>query len=233
MLRTAYFKEKAMKRGVQVVAAIVIGLALAVPSGFAEEQKYSGFLGDNYGLLQPGPKDGAKMLYLKPGVDFSKYQGFMIDSVVFFFADDSEYKGIDPTEMKELADDFHMAIIDALTKAGYMIMGDPGPGMARLKFAITNVKHSRPGLSAVTSIVPVGLAVSTVKKGATGGWTGSGATSAEFMGLDSVTNDIIALAVDDRKASFGERFSEWGSAKDAFKFWAGRLVQFLDSFKNK
>jgi hypothetical protein len=222
-----------MKRGVGVVMAIIIGLSLAVSSGFAEEMKYSGFLGDNYGLLQPGPKDGAKMLYLKPGIDFRKYKSFMIDSVIFFLADDSEYRGIDPTEMKELADDFHSALVDAITNGQYAIVSEPGPDVARIKFAITNVKHSRPGLSAISSIVPVGLAISTVKRGATGGWTGSGATSAELMVLDSTTNDIIALAADDRSAAFGERFSKWGSAKDAFKFWAGRVIQFLDSLNGK
>jgi Protein of unknown function (DUF3313) len=42
--------------------------------------------------------------WLKPGVDFAKYNKLMLDSVVFFFAEDSEYKGMDPQELKEIAD---------------------------------------------------------------------------------------------------------------------------------
>ena len=45
-----------------------------------------------------------KVRYLKPGVDVVKYKKLMIDPVIFFFAGDYEYKGIDPTEMKQLAD---------------------------------------------------------------------------------------------------------------------------------
>ncbi len=71
--------------------------------------------------------------------------------------------------------------------------------VARIRIAITNIKPSRPGVSAVTSIVPVGIGISLVKKGAKGGWSGSGETGVEMMALDSMTNDILVLAVDDRK----------------------------------
>ena len=75
------------------------------------------------------------------------------------------------------------------------------------------------------------LAVSVVKKGATGSWSGSGATSGELMILDSMTNKVIGVAVDDRTAAFTERFSKWGSAEEAFKFWADRMVTFIDTAK--
>ncbi len=217
-----------MERIGKILMAVVIGMVLAVPAAFAAEPKYSGFLGDYYKNLQPGPKDGAKMRWLKPGTNFSKYNKFMVDSVVFFFADDSEYKGIDPVELKELADGFNKAIVDAF-KDKYPLVSEPGPDVARIRFAITGVKESRPGLSGFTSITPVGLVVSAIKKGTTGSWTGSGSTSAEVMALDSMTNDVIAVAVDDRTAGFSERFSKWGSADEAFKFWAGRLVGFVDN----
>jgi hypothetical protein len=61
-----------------------------------------------------------------------------------------------------------------------------------------------------------------------GSWTGSGATSAEVMAMDSMTNDVIAVAQDDRSAGFTERFSKWGSAQDAFKFWGERIKLFMD-----
>jgi hypothetical protein len=151
----------------------------------------------------------------------------MIDSVVFYFADDSEYKGIDPAEMKELADQFNQAILNAVVDK-YPITIEPAPDVLRLKIAITNIKASKPGVSTVTSILPIGIVVSGVKKGVGGSWSGSGATAAELMALDSTTNDVVALAVDDRSAGFSERFSKWGSAKEAFEFWAKRLRAFLD-----
>jgi hypothetical protein len=83
-------------------------------------------------------------------------------------------------------------------------------------------------LSGVTSVVPIGLGISIVKKGVTDSWTGSGATSAELMAMDSMTNDVIAVAQDEKSAGFTERFSKWGSAQDAFKFWGERIELFMD-----
>ncbi|OPY04323.1 MAG: hypothetical protein A4E67_02441 [Syntrophaceae bacterium PtaB.Bin038] len=49
-----------------------------------------------------------------------------------------------------------------------------------------------------------------------------------MMALDSQTNDILVLAVDERKAEFEQRFSKWGSATDAFKFRSELAVKFID-----
>jgi len=221
-----------MKTGIRMAMAIVIVLAFMVSTGITADKTFSGFLGDPkvYEQLKPGPEGGAKLRWLKPGVDFKVYNSFMVDSVIFYLADKSEYKGIDPQEMKELADKFNKELVAAF-KDKYPIVAEPGPDVARIRIAITNVKSSKPVVSAVTSIVPIGLGISLIKKGATGSWTGSGATSAEAMILDSMTNDVIVMAVDDKTASFGERFSNWGSAEEAFKFWSERIVTFMDGIK--
>lgn len=221
-----------MKRVLGIFIVLLVGFTFLPTQGESADTKYSGFLGDNYQLLEPGPKDGVKMRYLKPGLDFGKYKKLMIDQVTFFFADDSEYKGINPAEMKQLADEFNQKLIDALQPL-CPIVSEPGPDVAHIKIAITNVKHSKPAYSAITSIIPVGLAVSAVKKGTTGSWSGSGSTSSEMMILDSSTNDIIALAVDDRTAGFTDRFSKWGSASEAFDFWAKRMALFVKSTKKQ
>jgi hypothetical protein len=227
-----------MKTSVRKVMAVVMAIALA---GFAiscattgSQSKAAetappteGFLDGYYKDLQPGPEGGAKMRWLKPGVDFGKYNKVMLDSVVFFLAQDSEYKGINAQDMKELADGCDQQVVDAL-KGTYPIVAEPGPDVVRLRFAITDLKQSRPVLSAVTSVIPIGLGISIIKKGATGSWTGSGATSAEFMALDSMTSDVIAVAQDEKSAGFTERFSKWGSAEEAFKFWGERIKLFLD-----
>jgi Protein of unknown function (DUF3313) len=227
-----------MKTSVRNIMAVVMGIALVSltvscattgpqSKGAEAAPQTEGFLDGYYKDLQPGPEGGAKMRWLKPGADFGKYNKIMLDSVIFYFADDSENKGIDAQDMKELADGCDKQIVDVL-KGSYPIVAEPGPDVIRLRFAITDLKQSRPVLSAVTSVVPVGLGISIIKKGATGSWSGSGATSAEVMILDSMTNDVIAVAQDDKSAGFTERFSKWGSTEDAFKFWAERIKLFLD-----
>jgi len=221
-----------MKRAASILLTVVIGLAVAASTGFAEDIQFSGFLGNPsvYDLLKPGPAGGGKLRWIKDGMDPKKYNRFMVDSVIFFLADKSDYKGIDPQEMKELCDLFNKELVAAF-KDKYPIVAEPGPDVMRIRIAITNIKQSRPGVSAVTSIIPVGLGVSVVKKGATGGWAGSGETGLEFMALDSMTEEILALGVDLRKAEFEQRFSKWGSAADAFKFWSQRTVTVLDNIK--
>jgi hypothetical protein len=193
----------------------------------APEAQKVGFLGDYYKYLQPGPEGGAKMRWLKPGVDFGKYNKIMLDRVTFFFADESEKKDIDPVEMKALEDACNQQLVNTL-KATYPIVTEPGPDVVRLRLAITDLKQSRPLLSACTSVIPVSLGISTLKKATTGSWTGSGATSAELMAIDSMSGDVIAVAQDEKSAGFTERFTKWGSAEDAFKFWAERVKLFLD-----
>jgi hypothetical protein len=193
----------------------------------AAQQAETGFLKGYYNKLGPGPEGGAKQRWIKSDVDWSRYNYVMLDSVVFFFADDSEYTGIEADQLKSLADNFNKALVDTL-KDAYPIVTEPGIDVVRIRFAITDLKQSYPGLSAITTVVPVGLGISVLKKGATGSWTGSGATSAEMMALDSMTNDVIAVAQDEKSASFGDRFSKWGSADEAFKFWAERVKLYLD-----
>jgi len=222
-------KEEIMKKTMEIVISIVGLFLLAIPVGFTADNSFSGFLGDpaRYDLLKPGPKDGARLRWLKEGVDIKKYNKFMVDSVIFYLADSSEYKGIDPQEMKELADSFNRELVAAF-KDKWPIVAEPGPDVVRIRIAITNIRPSKPGVSAVTSIIPIGLGVSLVKKGATGGWSGSGETGIELMTMDSMTDEVIAMAVDRRNAEFEQRFSKWGSANDAFKFWSEKIVSFID-----
>lgn len=198
--------------------------AAAEPAAAGETQS---FLMGYEKKLQPGPAGGAKERWVKPGADFGKYNKVMLDSVTFFFDPKTGYKGIDPVEMKDLADKFNKALVDSLSSS-YPIVAEPGPDVVRIRTAITGLDQSSPVLSGVTSVVPIGLGVSLVKRGATGAWTGSGATGVDMMILDSTSNDVLAVARDQRAAGFTERFSKWGSAEEAFKFWAERVKLGLD-----
>ncbi len=218
-----------MKNAAGRLLAVAAGLALAASAAFAADIPFSGFLGEPvvYKKLVPGPDNGAKLRWVNPDADFKKYNRFMVDSVIFYFADNSANKAIDPQEMKELADNFNKELVAAF-KDKWPIVADPAPDVARIRIAITNIRPSKPGASAVTTIIPIGLVVSLVKKGASGGWTGSGETCIEVMAQDSVTGEVLTMGVDQKKAAFEQRFSKWGSANDAFRFWSERIVALID-----
>ncbi len=218
-----------MNRSIRLAMVAALSLVLAISAtGCASFSKQSGFLDGYYRNLQPGPEGGANQRWMKPGVDFSKYDKVMLDSVRFYLAADSEDLGVDPEQMKELSDAFNKELVNAL-RDKYPIVSEPAPGVLRIRIALTGIKQSMPVLSGVTSIVPVGFVISIVKKGTTGAWTGSGATRAELMAIDPMNNDeVIGVGVDEQSAGFTERFSKLGSADEAFKFWAGRIRIFLD-----
>jgi len=179
----------------------------------------TGFLGEYAKNLAPSPEGAiAKLRWLKPGVDFSKYDKIMVDYVIFAISPDSEFQGIQADEMKQMADIASLALVEGL-KTAYPVVSEPGPTTLRIKTAIVDLKQSNPVLSAVTTVVPVGLAISLVKKGATGSYAGGGFTKAEAIAMDSMTNEVLAVGHADYSAAFTERFSSWGSVEEAFKKW--------------
>ena len=184
-------------------------------------------LGEYYQKMEPGPEGGVKLRWTKPGVHFMKYKKFMIDYVLFALAPDSEFKAINGDEMKKLGDACTQAILDAL-KDKYPIVSEPGPDVIRFRFAIVDLKQSRPGLSAITTAIPVGLGFNLIRKGATDSWSGSGSTTCQFIVQDSMTNEVIGVAEDEYRAGFTERFTKWGSAEDAFRYWGKRMRKIAD-----
>ncbi len=210
----------------------VLLIGLMVLTACATTPKYEGvFVPKEYASkFEPSPYDKNALRWIRQGYDFKKYNKAMVDYVVFALAPDSDYKGIDADEMKKLADAASKALVDAIS-AKTPVVSDPGPDVARIKFAITDLKQSRPVVSAITTVVPVGLGINIIKKGVTDEWTGSGMTKAEVMVLDSTTNEVIAAGYANYSAKFVERFTKWGQVEDAFKHCGEMCTNALENVK--
>jgi hypothetical protein len=182
-------KEAMMRRRIPIFIIMVIGMWLCTASVYAgTEVKHSGFLGD-YSQLKPGPEGGMNELYIKEGVDFSKYTKLMLDQIIFY-----GQGGIDPEVVKELADKFDRAVIDALGTA-YPLVTEPGPDVVRVRVAITNVQFPHVAMNVVSGLSPAGIGLNVIKKGVTGKSIGVGEISMEFEMLDSQTEDRLAAGV--------------------------------------
>jgi len=222
-----------MKNLFKLLSVAVISMCLAV--GCAGQKlaakNYSGFLGD-YSKLQAGPEGGVDQRYIAPGVNFKQYNKVMLDQVRFYFKDDAGDKGIDAAEMKELSDTFHKAVIEALGSA-YPLVDKPGADVMRVRVAITDMELPNRTLNTITTVVPAGLVISTIKSGVTGKGTFVGEISMEFEVLDSQTNQVLFEGVDRRSGGKIDSMSKFGTADEAFKFWAGRLRTWLDEVHSK
>lgn len=211
-----------------VAKGLVIILAGFVLTGCAgaPQAQHSGFL-KNYPPFQPGPSDGVDQVYTKPGVDLSKYRRVMLDEVQFYLKKDAAYQGIQADELTELTATFHRAVFEALGTA-YPVVSEPGADVLRIRLAITDIELSNPAMSGMTTVMPVGLAISTVKKGVTGSHTGVGGASMEAEFLDSMTNERLVAGIDTFSGSKISGLTRLGATKEAFEFWAKRLRVTLD-----
>ena len=103
--------------------------------------------------------------------------------------------------------------------------------------AITEAEGSCVVLDTVSSVIPIGLALSAVKAIATGKHLSVGSIGAECEGLDAATGKRLFAAVDARvgRTYTGkfDKFNEWHTAEDAFDFWAKQLRDRLSEASGK
>ncbi len=214
---------------------------LAAPS-FGDYQA-KGFLSD-YSGIKPEDGDGNAYRYRNPQANPSRYKKLMIDRIKIWFKEDSEYQGIDPTVLKELADYFHQALVNAVQDA-YPVVQEAGPDVLRLRIAITDLVPNKPEASVVTLVVPF-LWVGEAGAGAADGEVGStpfvGEATVEAEALDSTTNQQIGAFIETRTAkkyawtegveigvqSYLKAYSTWAYTQQAMDYWAQLLRQRLD-----
>ncbi len=135
-------------------------------TALAQDIRSTGFLSD-YSNLQrnfPGQMDYS---YLAPDAPdrMANYSAVLVDQPEIFISPDSEYKGMKPDDMKQLADTFRNAMVQELSDT-YTIVDQPGPNVLYLRFAFSNLqlKKQRRRLMSYT---PIGLVANAVKSGVT------------------------------------------------------------------
>jgi Protein of unknown function (DUF3313) len=95
---------------------LLIGLtAQAQESSKHESQmltQESGFLGDNYSLLQPDPHNSDLLTYWKNEDVLNDSSKFILDPVTVYLLPEAQQRGIDPAQLAKLAEYFTKAIKD-------------------------------------------------------------------------------------------------------------------------
>lgn len=212
-----------MKKRISKVIVLTIGVCLLAGIGWAKEKelKPSGFLQDYSLLSGDDPMKKVDWVYIKEDAKWPKYKKMMLDDVVFFAAQDADYKGLETQEMVDLSKAFHQAFITNL--AGAVEFTDkPGPDVMRIRLAITNLKPNNSLTGTLTTIVPVGFAVSTIKYAATGSHIGIGSVSVEAELVDSQSGEVLGALVDEemgKKYKVVKGMSKWAQIFDIFNKW--------------
>ena len=212
-----------MKKMMLITLVMMIGICFLTSSGWSKEKemKKSGFLQDYSKLTNTDPMKAVDWVYIKEDTNWTTYKKMLLDDVVFFAAEDADYKGLEIQEMVDLGKAFQQAFVSNL--AGAVEFADkPGPDVMRLRLAITNLKPNNSFTGTMTTIVPVGLALSTVKYAATGSHIGIGSVSVEAELVDSQSGEVLGALIDEemgKKYKIVKGVSKWAQIYDIFNKW--------------
>ena len=165
------------------------------------EMQKPGFLSD-YSKLRTESKTSMRYIDARA---LGRYSTFIVDPVVGRLYGDARGK-ISEEDLRDLTNYMHAAIVKELSK-NYTIAYRPGPRVARIRVAITDLKKS----TKLTGASP-------------------GGASMEAEMVDSQTHQQIGAVVE---SQLGEKLSmasisSWGDAKQVMDDWAKRLRKRLD-----
>lgn len=214
-----------MAMTVLAVAACGTGLLTSCTStSQMRATKATGFLGD-YSRLQPGADGQAQLLYIKPGVNWASYSKVMIDPIKTYAIPGNPLADLPKDQLQALVNYLHVALHEKVGR-DFTVVKAAGPGVLRLRVAITEANAGKPVMGVVSSLTPPGIAVSALKTVATGKGTGVGSARVEMELLDAQSKERLAAAVDAQsgnKRDFFGNFNKWDDAQDAFDNWAEQL----------
>jgi len=223
-----------MNRATVLMGMLAVALgAIGCPATYqARSVKPSGFLGD-YSQLSPGKEGEALLVYVRPGVEWTKYDKIWLEPVTVW----GDVKGgllqsVPKDEAQVLADYLDASLRNSLSK-DYKLVDKAGPGTLRLRVAITEAEGSSVPLDLVSTVIPQMRALSAVKRIATGTAAFVGKAGIEGEIEDSITNQRLAAAVDRR---VGQKrlqgvTNTWNDVQGAFDYWSERLRARLAEFR--
>jgi hypothetical protein len=187
------------------------------------------FLANDCSLLTTGGKDQAGLRYVNPTAQWTRYNKILIDPVTFWGGDSTKMSASD---QQILVNYFSQQLNKELGQK-FQIVTQPGPGVMKLDIAITDAEAATPVLRSISMIVPQAHMLSNLKYLATGTMPFVGAAQGEAKITDSVSGQILALAVDKRigGGSFTTGFQwQWGDAENAVNAWAELMTKRLSSW---
>jgi len=194
----------------------------------------SGFLSD-YSQLQPGTGDEAKLVYIDSAANWRSYTRIYLEPVTLWNSDDpsSPLGQLSQDDQQLLVDYCYTSLYNALTN-NYQMVNQAGPGVLVIRAAITEAKKSRPVSNLVSSVVPMGMALSLTKRVIFGTGLGVGECQAEVELLDGGTGQRVAAAVDRRAGTKALRTKfdgTFGDVELAIDYWSAHLAQRLTELR--
>ena len=202
-----------------------VSLCACLTTYSARKVKPSGFLGD-YSELKRISEENPALLYINSDIPSGKYTRLMINPIQMYGPTNGALAKLSKKDQQRLVN-YLDASLRAYLSSNFTLVDQEGADVLRLRMAITEAKGANVPFDVVSSVVPIGLAISFVKEMATGTHSAVGKAGLECEGVDSVTGQRVFAFVDarvGRKATgHFDKLKKWRTVQDAFDFWAQQI----------
>jgi len=184
----------------------------------------SGFLGD-YSRLKESEEYDAALVYVDPETQWSRYDSIQLDSVTLWA--NRETANIGEQEAQMLTNIVFAALHEELGKV-FELTSHPGVSTLRLRAALTQAKGANVPLRTMTTAIPQLRVLGSVASLGVDTAATVGSATIEVDMRDSITDQRMAAAVDQRVGTkvllSKESYKTWGDVEKAARFWARRLA---------
>ncbi|AXY03181.1 DUF3313 domain-containing protein [Vibrio alfacsensis] len=211
-----------------LVKCISVSLLGAVLAGCAGGPIVSGTTFTSYEDFRAGPEGGVDLVWARVGLrdatrlknKLDEYDSVVIDRVMVVVKESE----LDDDEISELTTYMVDKLKTRISPVKKMVE-QPGEKTLRLSIAISNVETPNPVLAVTSSILPVGLGISTISKITTGEHTNVGSATVELLVSDSQSDTPLFAAIDRQAGNkdFSTMIDSLDDAKDAINWWVDRL----------
>ena len=147
-------------------------------------------LGGDYAKLREGREGEVLLVFSDPGADWSTYESIKLDPVTIWAGEASAFDDFSAKDRQVLADTFYSTVRYELSE-DYPITEGLGARVMQVQIALTDAQASSPAMDTISSVVPIGLALSQAK--------GFGDRQARFRGRSEHRGSYLGWR--DRSAS--------------------------------
>ena len=211
-----------------VFSILVAGCAKTVKKDKVEPK---GFISD-VSMLEEDPEGKVTLVYINENVDFASYDKVWLETITIYVFEGSKLADMPEEKQKKLLAYMQVALERELGKNN-QIVDEAGPGVAQLRFALTEISGSNTLVDTVTTVVPPARAFSELKRIVTGKHLGVGQVAFESEALDSVTGERLAAAMGVRAGGKALKtdFGEYRDVEAAVDAWAENVSNRFESLK--
>jgi len=191
----------------------------------ARDVKHKGYLVDT-SILKKGGEGEGLYVYRNPKADWPSYSKMLLDPVINLRQKDLEKEGAPPEDLQRAANNFYALLYKVFGK-DYEMVKAPGPRTLRVQVAITDIQQSWATTDTITSVIPVGMVLSTSTDFITGKPAFVGEATIEVKITDARTNKLLLAGIDRRVGGDNIEASvdSWDDVNKIMELWA-RLGRF-------